>query len=138
MTSAKKSTMTDDHKAAIAKGRLEARAVKAYLAALDEAKTRPPKRRSAASIKARLVAITDEMTGADPLTRLHLTQERIDLESQLDHPAPPTPDLSALEGEFVDAAAAYAPRKGIGYAAFRELGVPAAVLRRSGITRAGN
>ena len=44
-------------------------------------------------------------------------------------------DLSSLEDEFVGAAADYGDRKGISYAAWREAGVDAAVLRRAGVTR---
>jgi hypothetical protein len=70
---AKTSTRTDAHKATIARGRLEARAVTAYLAAFEEATTTPPKRRNAASVRSRLVAIPDELANADPLRKLHLT-----------------------------------------------------------------
>jgi hypothetical protein len=45
-------------------------------------------------------------------------------------------DLSALEREFAKVAQAYSQRKGISYAAWRELGVPADVLKRAGIGRA--
>lgn len=44
-------------------------------------------------------------------------------------------DLTAIETAFVGAASGYAERKGISYAAWRELGVPADVLKRAGITR---
>ena len=44
-------------------------------------------------------------------------------------------DLSALEADFVKTAAKYAERKGISYAAWRELGVPADVLKKAGISR---
>ena len=47
-----------------------------------------------------------------------------------DHPA-----LARLEAGFVRSAKAYGERKGISYAAWREQGVPAAVLRQAGITR---
>lgn len=45
-------------------------------------------------------------------------------------------DLSELEDDFVGAAADYGSRRGLTYAAWREAGVPPAVLRRAGITRA--
>jgi hypothetical protein len=45
------------------------------------------------------------------------------------------PDLGALEDEFVSAAKPYSERKSISYAAWRELGVDAAVLKKAGITR---
>jgi len=44
-------------------------------------------------------------------------------------------DLSALESEFVKTASKYAQRKGISYAAWRELGVSADVLKKAGISR---
>ena len=46
-----------------------------------------------------------------------------------------TVDLSALEADFVKAARDYGTRKGISYAAWREAGVDAAVLKRAGISR---
>jgi hypothetical protein len=45
-------------------------------------------------------------------------------------------DLDALEKDFVDAARSYSDRKGISYAAWRELGVSASTLRRAGVARA--
>ena len=78
--------------------------------------------------------IDTELVTADPLKRLQLIQERLDLKAELDA-AGEKVDLSGLEKEFVDAAAAYSARKGISYAAWRELGVEAAVLKRAGISR---
>jgi hypothetical protein len=83
----------------------------------------------------RLDRIDAELVTADPLKRLQLIQERLDLKAELDA-AGEKVDLSGLEKEFVDAAAAYSARKGISYAAWRELGVEAAVLKRAGISRA--
>jgi hypothetical protein len=44
-------------------------------------------------------------------------------------------DLAQLEKDFVKAAAPYSERKGISYSAWREVGVPAAVLDKAGIAR---
>jgi hypothetical protein len=44
-------------------------------------------------------------------------------------------DVDQLEEAFVAVARSYGERHGISYAAWRELGVPAAVLRRAGIVR---
>jgi hypothetical protein len=44
-------------------------------------------------------------------------------------------DLDELAGEFIEVAANYSERHGISYAAWREAGVPAAVLRDAGIGR---
>jgi ABC-type phosphate transport system auxiliary subunit len=137
MAHAKQSKMSEAHKAAIVKGRAEVRAVKAYLEALDGDKNRARRRRSAETIKSRLRELEDESVVADPLQRLHLAQERIDLEAELDSTNDTGPALEVLQEEFVTVAASYAARKGVGYAAFRELGVPAAVLRRAGLSRKG-
>ena len=48
-----------------------------------------------------------------------------------------TVDLQALEDEFAASAAPYGARKGITYAAWRQLGVDPAVLRKAGIKRGG-
>lgn len=44
----------------------------------------------------------------------------------------PTGDLAEA---FVDVAGAYSRRRGIGYAAWREVGVPANILRTAGVPR---
>ena len=45
-------------------------------------------------------------------------------------------DLSALEKAYVKVAPGYSERKKISYAAWREMGVPAATLKQAGISRA--
>ena len=75
-----------------------------------------------------------EIEEADPLTRVNLIQERMDLQGELDSMTE-TVDLAALEDEFVEAALSYSERKGITYAAWRELGIEASVLKRAGIRR---
>ena len=45
-------------------------------------------------------------------------------------------DISGFEADFVAAARPYSERKRISYAAWRELGVPPAILKRAGISRA--
>ena len=82
----------------------------------------------------RLQKIEKEIPAADPLTRLHLIQQRIDLEADL-AAAGETVDMTALEAGFVESARAYGERKGISYSAWRELGVPAATLKAAGISR---
>lgn len=127
--------MSDEHKAALAEGRNQGRAVRRYLEALEAHKPKRGRKRTPESIKKRLDKIDDELAGADPLKRLQLLQERIDLAAEMEN-AGTKVDLTELEQGFVEAAAAYSARKGISYAAWRELGVEAAVLKRAGITRA--
>jgi hypothetical protein len=44
-------------------------------------------------------------------------------------------DLGTIEDAFVKVAASYSARQGISYASWREVGVPAAVLKRAKISR---
>ncbi len=66
---------------------------------------------------------------------MQLAQERLDLQRELSH-SERAVDLTALQKDFAAAAqAAYGERKGITYAAWREVGVPDAVLKSAGISR---
>jgi uncharacterized protein YicC (UPF0701 family) len=134
MAKTKTRAMTDEHKAALAEGRSESRAVKAYLEALDQNRPRRGRKRTPDSVKKRLAAIDTQLEDASPLQRLQLVQERMDLQRELEQFGT-TVDLSALEAEFVTTAAKYAKRKGISYAAWRELGVSADVLKKAGVSR---
>ncbi len=126
--------MSDDHKAALATGRDQGRAVRRYLEALDAHRPRRGRKRTPESIRKRLDAIDQRLADADALTRLQLVQERMDLQRELDS-TEKKPDMSALEAEFVAAAKEYGSRKGITYAAWREAGVDPATLRKAGISR---
>jgi hypothetical protein len=126
--------LSDDHKAALAEGRSQGRAVRRYLEALEAHKPRRGRKRTTDSIGKRLQKIEDELLDADPLKRLQLVQERLDLQAELAATENKV-DLDALEKDFVDAARSYSDRKGISYAAWRELGVSAATLRRASVSR---
>ncbi len=131
----KRTPMSNEHKAALAEGRDQGRAVRRYLEALEANKPRRGRKRSPESMKKRLDAIEGEIAAADPLKRLHLVQERLDLQSALEA-SESNVDLAQLEKEFVKSAAPYSERKNISYSAWRELGVPTDVLDKAGITRA--
>jgi uncharacterized protein YicC (UPF0701 family) len=126
--------ITPEHKAAMAAGRAEGRAIKTYLEALESNKPRRGRRRTPDSINARLEKIDVELVDADPMKRLSLVQERLDLLAELEQLQEPV-DMSALEEQFVIAAKGYSERKGISWAAWREVGVPASVLERAGVSR---
>ena len=128
--------MTDAHKAALAEGREQGRAVRRYLEALQAHRPRRGRKRTPESIRRRLDAIEQRLPEADPLSRLTLVQERMNLQRELDAGQKKV-DLSALEREFVSAARPYGERKGITYAAWREAGVDPSVLRQAGIRRGG-
>ena len=112
----------------MAAGRAEGRAVKNYLEALEQHRPKRGRRRTAESINARLQKIEDELPTADPMTRLSMVQERIDLTEELKH-MDSAVDLTEVEEAFVAAAKAYSERKNISYKAWREIGVEPAVLR---------
>ena len=126
--------MSDSHKAALAEGRDQGRAVRRYLEALEAHRPRRGRKRTPDSMQKRLKAIGERIDSADPLTRLQLTQERMDLERELSA-ASAKVDLSSLEADFVVAAGPYGQRKGITYAAWRASGVDPGVLRKAGIKR---
>ena len=126
--------MSDSHKAALAEGREQGRAVRRYLEALELHRPKRGRKRTEESVQKRLDAIEERLSTADPLTRVQLIQERMDLTAEL-AAGQNVVDMSALEDGFVSAAADYGRRKGITYAAWREAGVDAGILRRVGIGR---
>lgn len=126
--------MSDAHKAALAEGREQGRAVRRYLEALEAHKPKRGRKRTPESVQKRLVTIEEKLPGADALTRLHLMQEKMNLTTEL-AATDNSVDLQALEDEFVASAAPYGARKGITYAAWRQMGVDPAVLRRANIKR---
>jgi hypothetical protein len=128
--------MSDEHKEALAIGRREGAAVKAYLEVLQTSKPKRGRRRSAEGVARRLAEITDELAAATPFNRLLLTQERRDLEAELQRlRSAGRSDLQALEDAFAAHAGSFAQRKHIDYQTWREIGVPDAVLKRAGIQR---
>jgi hypothetical protein len=125
--------MSSAHKAALAQGRREGRAVKGYLEAL--AGRRPGRPVTPERLRGKVDDLAERIAAeADPLKALELRQARLDAEAALAR-AEVTEDFAALEAAFVEHAASYSERKGISYPAWREAGVPADVLRRAGIAR---
>src|SRR5918997_2580450 len=137
MAQRKKRTVTDSHKAAMAQGRSESRAISAYLEALESHRPKRGRNRTPESIDKRLASIDASLESASPVKRLSLIQERIDLLQERESLGAKV-DLSGLEDDFVSTARSYGERKGISYAAWRELGVSAPILKRAGITRSAS
>ena len=127
--------MTAEHKAALAEGRAHGRAVRSYLEALETNKPKRGRKRTPDSINSRLAAIESSLSSSDPLSRVTLIQERLNLTAELDAMSAPAVDVEALEKEFVAVAASYSARRGISYAAWREAGLDAALLKKAGIRR---
>ena len=131
---ASKRVMSAGHKAALAAGREEGRAVRRYLEALEANRPKRGRKRTPESISKRIDAIDNELADAEPLRRVQLIQERIDLGEELAGLQNAT-DVAELERGFVALARSYSERRGISYAAWREAGVSASVLKQAGITR---
>lgn len=126
--------MSDEHKAALAKGRTQGRAVRDYLAALEQDR-KPGRRMDASTVTSRIDELQQKIDAEpDPAKRVEMIQRRLDLEERLVNLAEEV-DLEALEQGFAEAASDYSERKGITYTAWREAGVPAAVLKQAGIRR---
>jgi hypothetical protein len=124
-----KSPMTDEHKAALAQGRTEGRAVRNYMAALQS--TQAPRRRGR---KGKSAAELQEaiMEANDPMERLRL---RPLLRAALEEESVETIDMESLQADFIKVLVSYSERTGLTYADWREEGVPAAVLKEAGMSR---
>ena len=128
-------TMSEGHKAALAEGREQGRVVRRYLEALESHRPKRGRRRTPETITKRIAAIDERLDAEDPLSRLHLLQERIDLEHELAATGGDGAELDELEAAFTEVAVAYGERKGLTYVAWRSIGVEPRVLKAAGIGR---
>lgn len=127
--------MSAEHKAALAKGRRESRAIKQYLEGLKS--RRPGRPVTPTTLKKRIDDLQSKISSEmDALKAVELRQARIVAEQALAR-AESAMDLADLEKGFVKNAKSYSSRKGISYAAWREAGVPAAILKEAGLSRGG-
>jgi hypothetical protein len=129
-----KREMSQAHKDALAKGRTEGRVVREYLEGLRATKPKRGRKRTAETIEARLQKVALELTDPSPMDELLLIQERRDLEAEL-KAMDQKVDITELEHAFGEVAKSYSDSKKISYASWRDVGVDAAVLKRSGIAR---
>ena len=114
----------------------ENKSVRDYLDAIDANRPKRGRKRTVESISDRVTAIEASLPGASATKRLTLVQERLDLQAEIEAlAAAGSVDMTSLEASFVNAAAAYGGRRGISYAAWREVGVSAATLKAAGIRR---
>jgi hypothetical protein len=133
---AKKRHMSDAHKAALAVGRDQGRLVRRYIEALEATKPKRGRKRTAETVAKRLIVVEAELTSAVGLGKVHLVQELMDLQAEMAQKTEAV-DIKSLEEGFISSAKDYGDRKGITYAAWRAVGVPASVLKSAGIARAG-
>lgn len=123
--------MTQEHKEALARGRKEARAIKAYLKTVDTRRQGRPVTRE--SLEKRLEKANRRIEDSDdPLKTVDLIQTRLDIELALSR-VEDVESTERLEAKFVKYAASYSERKSVSYTAWRQFGVPAAVLRNAGV-----
>ncbi len=125
--------LSAEHKAQMARGREEARIVRAYLDAIDVPKRRG-RRRTAESIAKQLSVIEERLHAARGIDKLELLQQRRALEAER-VASSPSNAIATLERDFTKVARAYGARKGIDYSIWRAAGVPAAVLGKARIQR---
>jgi uncharacterized Ntn-hydrolase superfamily protein len=130
----KKPTMTAEHKAKLAAGRNESRAVARYLEALEAHRPKQGRKRTSESVAKQLAQTEAELKTATGIVRLELLQKQRDLKVEAERLSEGV-DLTALEAEFVKVAKSYGERKGITYGTWRDFGVAADVLKKAGIAR---
>jgi hypothetical protein len=112
-----------------------ARVVRRYLSALDAQKPGRGAARTAESVQHRIHQVDTLLLSADPVQKLHLTQERIDLHAEFLRLTTGQPDMGELEKAFVRVAKAYGDRHDISYSAWRQIGVDSEVLAQAGIAQ---
>ncbi|MBT3246513.1 MAG: hypothetical protein HN979_07105 [Actinobacteria bacterium] len=114
----------------------ENKSVRDFLDAIDANRPKRGRKRTVESISDRMAAIEASLSDASATKRLTLVQERLDLQAEIEALASAgSVDMTSLEASFVNAAAAYGGRRGISYAAWREVGVSTATLKAAGIRR---
>lgn len=114
----------------------EVAAIRDYLKALEQNAPQRGRKRTTESVGRQIATLEGELAGASVTKRLGLIQQRIELEADLEALSQAASvDLTALEAGFATYAAAYGGRRGISYAAWREIGVSSATLKSAGIRR---
>jgi len=113
------------------------RIVRRYLSAVEGARPGRGTKRTGDAIGNRITKVDELLVSADPLTRVHLTQERIELHAEYVRVTNGSSgDPAQYERDFIRVARSYGDRNGITYAAWRQVGVDTAVLERAGIHKA--
>ena len=125
--------MSNAHKKALANGRNEGRIIREYLEIVEATKPKRGRRRTPESIAKRLSVISVELKTADPVTKVRLIQERLNLRTELAS-MKSKQEIAAAEARFVKVAKSFSERNDITFDAWREFGVTPAVLKRAGIT----
>ena len=131
-TAARKTNMSNSHKEALANGRAEGRVIREYLEIVEATKPRRGRKRTPESISRRLTLIAQELKTADPVTKVRLVQERLNLRSELAGMKSKA-EVQAAEAKFVKVVKKFSDRNDITFDAWREVGVSPTVLKKAGI-----
>ena len=131
---AKKTSMSSAHKRALANGRTEGRIIREYLEIVEATKPKRGRRRTQDSITQRLSVIASELRHTDPVTKVRLIQERLNLKAELAGMKSKA-DMALAEKRFIQVARSFSARNDITYDAWREFGVTPTVLKKAGIER---
>ena len=108
-----------------------------YLSAVEVARPGRGTKRTADAIGNRITKVDELLVSADPLRRVLLTQERIELHAEYVRISNGNSgDISQLERDFIRVVRSYGDRNGITYAAWRQVGVDPKVLERGGVHKA--
>ena len=134
-TAKKRTSMSANHKRALAEGREASRAVRAYLDALDQHRPKRGRKLDPASVKKRIALIDQQVKKAGGFERLNLLADKAQLQGKLAGSETKV-DLSGLRKDFIAHAKTYGQRKNISYATWRAAGVSADDLKAAGIRRA--
>lgn len=124
--------MSASHKKALANGRNEGRIIREYLEVVEATKPKRGRRRTPESITKRLTTIANELRATDPVTKVRLIQERLNLRNELASMKSKT-EIALAESKFIKVARSFSNRNDITYDAWREFGVSSAVLKKAGI-----
>jgi hypothetical protein len=127
--------MSTAHKAALAEGRQVSAVIDRYLSALHVPKQRGRKV-SPATLRTRLATAEEKLKHASGVSRLTAAQDVRDLRNKLaDIESRGSEDIKTLEADFIKVAKKFGEKRGIGYGAWRDAGVPAPVLKKAGVRR---
>jgi hypothetical protein len=128
-------TLSASHKKALAGGRAMSATVNNYLIAIGTPRKRGRKV-ARATLERRLAEARSRVKIVTGVEKVVAAQTVRDLQKQLSRPKAATGiDAASLEAAFVKIAKTFSENRNLSYAAWRDAGVPAAVLRRAGVVR---
>ena len=125
--------MSSSHKEALVNGRAESRVIREYLQLIDAQRPRRGRRRSLETITRRLREIEIEIPHSHPVQRIHLIQERINLNAELATNSLSRTQQTQLEKNFIKVAKSFSERHNISPEAWIEFGVSERVLHLAGM-----